>query len=83
MNGFDKICAVPAFALGVVFLIFGTFGTFTGVKAHFSLPPLLGVIPAFVGWGILCSIYYAWNADHRNPIGFDELRRVPPREDER
>ncbi len=59
MNTFDRICAATAFALGVVL---GAFGTFTGCRAHFTLPPVLGVVPAFVGWGILRAIVIAWKA---------------------
>jgi len=60
MNLFDKICAVLAFILGGLFLLFGGLGLFMGCNAHFSLPPILGVIPFFVGWGIIKPILVAW-----------------------
>jgi hypothetical protein len=60
MNAFDKLCAIFAFALGIVFLILGVIGLFTGCRANFVLPPGLGVIPAFVGWGMVRAIYLAW-----------------------
>lgn len=62
MTTFDKICAAPAAILGGLFLLLGVFGLFAGASAHFSLPPVLGVIPAFIGWGILRAIYIAWQA---------------------
>ena len=60
MNLFDRVCAVPAMILGAVFLILGILGLFTGCKAHFTLPPILGVLPAVVGWGIVKSVWVAW-----------------------
>jgi hypothetical protein len=60
MNGFDKFCAVLAFGLGAVFLLLGTIGLVVGCSAHFTLPPVLGVVPALVGWGIVRAIYLAW-----------------------
>lgn len=60
MTTFDKACAVAAFAVGVVFLILGTLGLFFGSSAHFTLPPLLGALPAVVGWGIVKPIVVAW-----------------------
>jgi hypothetical protein len=61
MSAFDKVCAAVAFLLGVALLILGVFGLFAGCKAHFTLPPILGVLPAFVGWGIIRAIWVAWN----------------------
>ena len=61
MSAFDKLCAAVAFLLGVVLLILGVFGLFAGCKAHFTLPPVLGLLPAFVGWGIIRAVWIAWN----------------------
>jgi len=60
MNIFDKICGVLAFLLGAIFLLLGVIGLFAGCKAHFTLPPVVGVLPAFVGWGIVRCVYIAW-----------------------
>jgi hypothetical protein len=60
MNPFDKFCAALAFVLGILLLILGTIGLFAGCSANFSLPPVLGVFPALVGWGILRAVYFAW-----------------------
>ena len=83
MNVFDKICAVPALALGVLFICLGVIGLFIGSRAWFSLPPGLGVLPAFVGWGIVKSVVVAWKAKPRSPapeeaptgadVGFSDL----------
>ena len=60
MNIFDKICACLALPLGAVFILLGVPGLFTGCKANFALPPILGVVPALIGWGIIKSIIVAW-----------------------
>jgi hypothetical protein len=67
VNTFDKICAALASAVGVVLLVLGTIGLFTGCSAHFKLPPILGGLPAFVGWGIVKSVKAGWRSpvDHR------------------
>ena len=52
MSVFDRLCAAVAFMLGVVFLVLGAIGLFTGCSAHFRLPPVLGALPALVGWGV-------------------------------
>ena len=62
MNIFDKICIGVAFIMGVILLCLGVLGLFEGCNAHFSLPPLWGVIPAFVGWGIIRSVIVAWKS---------------------
>jgi hypothetical protein len=65
MNAFDKLCAAFAFVLGLIFLVLGGIGLFTGCQANFTLPPVLGAIPAFVGWGIVRAVYFAWNQPGR------------------
>jgi uncharacterized membrane protein HdeD (DUF308 family) len=69
MNAFDKCCAALAFLLGGVLILLGVIGLFAGCQANFTLPPVLGIFPAFVGWGIVRAIYLAWNRpnfpDHR------------------
>jgi hypothetical protein len=63
VNTFDKFCAGMAFLLGAVFLVLGVFGTFFGCKAHFSLPPVTGALPALIGWGIVKSVRVAWKGN--------------------
>jgi hypothetical protein len=62
LNGFDKLCAVLAALLAVVFLLLGALGLFIGCSANFTLPPVLGLFPALIGWGILRSVRVAWRA---------------------
>jgi hypothetical protein len=61
MNVFDKICAVLAFVFGIIMLILGAIGLFAGCSAHFTLPPVFGVVPALLGWGIVRAVYFGWN----------------------
>ena len=76
VNLFDKICAVPAFGLGAVLLALGVIGLFTGCKAHFALPPILGVLPALAGWGIIKPIIVAWKNPRKGAIpGIDEFQK--------
>ncbi len=67
MNLFDRICAVLAMILGVVLLALGIVGIFIGCKASFTLPPILGALPALVGWGIAKSVWVAWSVG-RKPV---------------
>lgn len=68
MNGFDKFCAVLAFIVGVVFLVFGGLGLFVGCRMWLELPPVLGVVPAFAGWGIVKPIRLAWKQSPPPPL---------------
>ena len=52
MRTFDKVCSVLSIPIGIIFMILGAVGLFTGAKAHFSLPPILGGLPFFLGWGM-------------------------------
>ncbi len=72
MNLFDKLCAALAFLLGVVFVLLGIMGIFTGCNANFTLPPILGGLPLLVGWGIVRSVTKAWN--------LPSAKEVPPRQ---
>ena len=79
MTTFDKICATGACLLAVALIVLGVIGLFAGCRAQFTLPPILGILPAFIGWGILRAITVAWNApphreslspsDHQQPDG--------------
>lgn len=64
LSGFDKFCAVLATMLAVPLLILGLIGLFVGCGANFTLPPILGVIPALVSWGIFRCTLIAWRATH-------------------
>lgn len=77
MNIFDKICACLAFALGAVFIVLGILGMFTGCKANFSLPPILGAVPALVGWGIIKSIIVAWKRPKQQQTVVPTINQMP------
>jgi len=62
LNLFDKLCAGAAAVLAIVLLLLGGIGIFTGCSANFTLPPILGVLPALIGWGILRSVILAFRA---------------------
>ena len=76
MSGFDRFCAGLAFVLGIALGILGLVGLFAGCSAHFTLPPVLGIFPAFVGWGILRAVRVAWSVEREPESGFheDDLR---------
>lgn len=76
MNLFDKICAVLVFVLGIIFVLLGGFGVFTGCKANFTLPPILGVIPLLVGWGIIKPILVAWKRPENQTQSFHMPEKV-------
>jgi uncharacterized membrane protein HdeD (DUF308 family) len=67
MSVFDRLCAALAFVLGIVLLILGLLGVFFGCNAHFTLPPVLGALPALVGWGVIKSVCVAWRARRSAP----------------
>jgi len=75
VNIFDKICAGLAFVLGAILIVLGVVGLFTGCKAHFALPPVLGAIPALLGWGIVKSVIVAWK-NARRPDAFNDGRSI-------
>ena len=66
MSGFDKVCAVFAIPIGVVFMVIGAVGLFTGSKTHFSLPPILGALPFFLGWGMSVPLIRYWRITNRH-----------------
>ena len=65
MDVFTKVCAVLAFAVGLLFIVLGILGVFFGCRANFTLPPVLGGLPIFVGWGIVGPIVVAWRGPRR------------------
>lgn len=76
MNGFDKVCAVPAFLLGLGLLVLGAIGLFAGCSANFTLPPVLGVIPSLVGWGVVRCIYLSWGTGPVDDWSSSERREM-------
>lgn len=79
MNPFDRVCAVLAGLLAVALGILGVLGLFLGCRANFTLPPVLGVIPALIGWGILRAVWLAWDLpDGRQPPERPRAGAAPP-----
>jgi hypothetical protein len=60
MRAVDRVFYVLALPLGLLLLILGGLGLFSGCHASFRLPPVFGVAPALVGWGIVRAIFVAW-----------------------
>jgi hypothetical protein len=75
MNLFDRICACLACIMGCVFVILGVLGLFMGCKANFTLPPILGGLPALIGWGIIKPIIIAWK---KPASSSEDTYRTPP-----
>jgi hypothetical protein len=67
MNAFDKFCAVLAVPLAAALMLLGGLGLFAGCSANFTLPPILGVLPALIGWGILRAVWWGWSAGRSRP----------------
>ena len=66
MNAFDKVCAFLTIPIGAVFMVLGVIGLFTGSSAHFTLPPILGVLPFFLGWSMCVTLAKLWSAKPRS-----------------
>ena len=65
MNVFDKTCAVLAIPMGALFMVLGVIGTFAGSSAHFTLPPIIGGLPFFLGWAMCISLIKFWVLSNR------------------
>jgi hypothetical protein len=68
MTTFDKFCACLAIPIGAIFMILGFIGLFTGARAHFSLPPGLGVLPFFLGWAMCIGLIKYWKSSNENQV---------------
>jgi hypothetical protein len=69
MSGFDKVCAAAAAVLAALLMLLGAIGLFAGCGASFKLPPVIGVLPGLVGWGIIKSVVVAWRVPRRSGPG--------------
>ena len=78
LNVFDRVCAIFALLLAPLLLVAGVIGLFAPVRAHITLPPVVGVVLAFAGWGILKSVIVAIRAAWlRQPAAQKEPRGFP------
>jgi hypothetical protein len=66
MTAFDKVCAVFAIPIGIVFMILGADGLFAGANVHFTLPPILGGLPFFLGWGMTIPLIRYWRISNKS-----------------
>ncbi len=60
MTTFDRICAALSIAVGAIFMVLGVIGLFFGSRANFTLPPILGGLPFFLGWGMCIPLVRYW-----------------------
>jgi hypothetical protein len=72
MSAFDKFCACLAIPVGFCFMALGAFGVLFGSKAHFTLPPILGGLPFFMGWAMSITLIRYWKLSR--PNSDDEFR---------
>jgi hypothetical protein len=61
MSAFDKICALLSIGVGVLFMVLGVIGFMAGSSAHFTLPPIIGGLPFFLGWGMSVPLIKFWS----------------------
>ena len=65
MSIFDKLCAILAIPIGAAFMVLGVVGLFGGANASFTLPPVLGALPFFLGWAMCVTLIKFWSATNR------------------
>ena len=80
MEVFNKVCMGFAFALGAVLALLGVTGVFFGSSASFKLPPIVGVLPAFAGWGIIFAVRNSWGVAPRSSASNANGDLGPPAE---
>jgi len=65
MSTFDKLCSMLAIPIGALFMLLGIVGLFAGAKAAFTLPPVVGVLPFFLGWAMCVVPLKLWSLSNR------------------
>jgi hypothetical protein len=81
MNIFDKMCATLSIGIGAIFMVLGVFGLFFGANAHFTLPPILGGLPFFLGWGMCVPLVKFWKMSRREAMKPTEIANQPDADD--
>jgi len=66
MTRFDKLCALLSIPIGIFFLILGLWGLFAGSNASFDLPPIVGVLPFFLGWTMCVTTIRFWRKSRQD-----------------
>ena len=69
MNMFEKICMVLTIPVGAIFMVLGIIGLFAGCNAHFTLPPILGVLPFFLGFAMFVCLVKYWKLANERANG--------------
>lgn len=80
MTKFEKICAVLTIPVGAIFMVLGITGVFLGSSANFTLPPILGVLPLFLGWNMCVTLIRYWRSGTGTSTGSkpDAAKRPRP-----
>lgn len=60
LTAFDKFCGAFSIVIGLIFMLMGFIGIFGGSQASFTLPPVLGFLPFFLGWGMSMPLIKFW-----------------------
>lgn len=65
----SKIAAVFAIIPGFILGIFGVIGLFTGCRAHFILPPILGGLIILPAWAMTIVLIRYWSLSNKIESG--------------
>jgi hydrogenase/urease accessory protein HupE len=76
MNIFEKICMVVTIPVGAIFMVLGVIGLFVGCNAHFTLPPILGVLPFFLGFAMFVCLVRYWKLCNKLSKAIRDSRRL-------
>ena len=76
MNVFEKLCMILTIPVGAIFMALGIFGLFMGCNAHFTLPPLLGVLPFFLGFPMCVCLVRYWKLGNERAKHKRDARRL-------
>lgn len=60
MNGFDRFCATLAITVGFATMLLGVLGLFLGFHFYITLPPIIGLVVFFLGWGMSITLLKLW-----------------------
>jgi hypothetical protein len=78
LRWFDKVCAVLAAIFGIGLIVTGILRLVAAVSAPFTLPPILGLLRAVCGYGILRCVHIAFRSGRRLPIAIHPPEATAP-----